>query len=346
MDKKTLIISGVILAVIVVLVFVIMGMQVTNTGLSSNEVLRINDEKYSKEEFITFVKYRLYKSNGEMSVDEEKYSSQLESGVSKENIYLSDSLNEFYKFKAYEIFAKQKNIEILGDELTPIEEDYTTNEAKITESGVSKEAYIAFEKIQAIINKVSNNPKEYLELPDTVYNNYIAQFSGDVLKSYTYRMMQVGYEADHENESGEMVSGDKAEKEAYMNDIVNRIKSGDSFENAAESGDNRIIYVGNGIQFTKSMLEHSCGIILEQKLGSEELTEAVKNAKDGELTEIVDSGTAFQVAQVEKIEDGIVGESKEELVDLLVANGVDDLVSYVVKDMEVNQSAISRIKIK
>lgn len=158
-------------------------------------------------------------------------------------------------------------------------------------------------------------------------------------------MMQVGYTEDSENESGEMVSGDKAEKETYMNEIVNRMKEGQSFEEAAESGDTRLIYVGNGVQLAKSMEEHSCGIILEQKLGSEELTEAVKKASDGELTEVVDSGTAFQVAQVEKIEDGIVGEAKDELIELLVANSAEDLVYSVIKNMDVNQSAVSRIKI-
>ena len=70
----------------------------TNAGLSSNEILRINEERYTKEEFINFVKYRLYKSNGEMSVDEEKYANDIENGVAKESLYLSDSLNEFYKF--------------------------------------------------------------------------------------------------------------------------------------------------------------------------------------------------------------------------------------------------------
>lgn len=346
MDKKTLTIVGVILAVIVILVCVIMGMQATNTSLSSDEIMRINEEKYTKEEYMSFIKYRLYKNNGDYGIDEEKHASDIENGVSKENIFLSDSLNEFYKFKAYKLLAEQKGIEVSGDELTTIEEDYTTNEAKITEMGISKEDYIEFEKIQAIINKISASPSEYLEFPEDAYNNYLNQFSGDMLKSYTFRMMQVGYTEDSENESGEMVSGDKAYKEAYMTEIVNRIKSGESFEEASESGDFRIIYVGNGIQYAKSMLEHSSGIILEQKLGSKELYEAVKNAQSGDLTEIVDSGSAFQVAEVENIEDGIVGESKQELLELLVANSTDDLVYSVIKDMEVNQSAVSRIKIK
>ena len=301
MDKKTLTIAGVILAVVFILVCVIMGMQLTNTDLSSEEILRINEEKYTKEEFITFVKYRLYKNNGDYAINEEEHASDIESGVSKESLFLSDSLNEFYKFKAYKILAEQKGIEISGDELTTIEEDYTTNETKITEMGISKESYIEFEKIQAIMNKVSGSPSDYLEFPEDVYNNYLEQFSGDMLKSYTFRMIEVNYTDDSENESGEMVSGDKAFKEAYMTAIVNRIESGESFEEAAESGDYRIIYVGNGIQYAKSMLEHSCGIILEQKLGSEELYEAVKNAESGDLTKVVDSGSSFKVAKVEGI---------------------------------------------
>lgn len=346
MDKKTLTITGVILAVIVILVFVVIGMQATNKGLSSEDILRINNEIYTKKEFNDFIRYRLYKNNGELKVDEEQYKDDLSNGVSKEKIFVTDSLNEFYKAKVFSILANQKNIVVSGDELTQIEEDYTTNEETITAMGVSKDDYIKFEREQAIVTKITNSPNDYLELPDEMYDNYLKQLSGDELKSYTYRMFQVGYTDDTVNESGETVSGDKIEKQEYMQAIVDRIKDGVPFEEAAESGDSRIIYVGNGIQFEKSMEEHSAGVLLEQKLGSEELAEAAKKTAEGEMTEIIDSSNAFQVAKIEKVEDGIVGEAKDELIELLISSASNDLVYSVVKDMEVNQSAVSRIKIK
>ena len=90
-----------------------------------------------------------------------------------------------------------------------------------------------------------------LELPSEVYDAFLEQYSGDDLNSYTYRMIQVGYTTDTENESGEMISGDMAEKKEYMNAIVENIKNGTPFEEAAESGDTRLIYIGNGIQIAK-----------------------------------------------------------------------------------------------
>ena len=143
------------------------------------------------------------------------------------------------------------------------------------------------------------------------------------------------------------LSKDKEEKEAYVNALVARINAGESFEAVAESGDNRLIFTGTGIEFAKSIEEHSAGFLLEQKLGgSEEASEIVKKTEAGKLSEVIDTGDVFQLVLVEKVEDGVVGEAKDELVELLISQYANELIYQVVKDMEVNNAAVSRITIK
>ncbi len=353
MDKKTGIIIGVLMVIVLGLVLVVFGLESKTDGLTSSDILKINDTVYARSEFEDFLKYTLYQDNGEIVIDEtdEDTAEALENGSSKEDIYKSNAMNSFYQMKVYGLVAEDKNIVIDEETLAEISGDYETNKEKISQFGISKESYIEIEKEQAIVDMISNNPSEYLTLSDEVYDAYIEQFSGDDLKSYTYRMIQVGYTADTvsgetSGESGEVIPGDRAEKEAYMNEIVARINSGVSFEEAAESGDNRLIFVGNGIQFAKSLEENSAGFLLEQKLSSDDAVQAVKNAKDGELTDVIDTGSAFEVYLVEKVQDGIVGEAKEELVELMISSYASDLIYQYVKDMELNSAALARISIK
>lgn len=353
MDKKTGIIIGVLMVIVLGLVLVVFGLESKTDGLTSSDILKINDTVYARSEFEDFLRYTLYQDNGEIVIDEtdEDTAEALENGSSKEDIYKSNAMNSFYQMKVYGLVAEDKNIVIDEETLAEISGDYETNKEKISQYGISKESYIEIEKEQAIVDMISNNPSEYLTLSDEVYNAYIEQFSGDDLKSYTYRMIQVGYTADTvsgetSGESGEVISGDRAEKEAYMNEILARINSGVSFEEAAESGDNRLIFVGNGIQFAKSLEENTAGFLLEKKLSSDDAVQAVKNAKDGELTDVIDTGSTFEVYLVEKVQDGIVGEAKEELVELMISSYASDLIYQYVKDMELNSAALARISIK
>ena len=56
MDKKTGIIIGVLGAIVLVLVLVVFGLETKSAGLISSDVLRINNEIYSRSEFEDFLK--------------------------------------------------------------------------------------------------------------------------------------------------------------------------------------------------------------------------------------------------------------------------------------------------
>ena len=71
MDKKTGIIIGVLGAIVLVLVLVVFGLETKSAGLTSSDILRINNEIYSRSEFEDFLRYTLYKNDGEIKIDKE-----------------------------------------------------------------------------------------------------------------------------------------------------------------------------------------------------------------------------------------------------------------------------------
>ena len=68
MDKKTGIIIGVLGAIVLVLVLVVFGLETKSAGLTSSDILRINNEIYSRSEFEDFLRYTLYKNDGEIKM--------------------------------------------------------------------------------------------------------------------------------------------------------------------------------------------------------------------------------------------------------------------------------------
>lgn len=352
MDKKTGIVVLILGVIIAVLIFVAFGLETGTPQLSSDEILRINNEVYSRSEFETYLKYVLFENDGKIEIDEDEHANDLASGVSKEEIFKSDALNEFYDLKVYGILAVQKNIEIESGDLEEIKNDFETDKDKILVAGLTEEDYISIKKAEKIKETVSYNPSEYLELPDGVYEEFIEQFSGDDLKSYSYRVLHVNYEEDTVSgevsgeSSGEVVPGNKSEKKAFVEGLIARVNSGESFEKVSESGDNRIYYTGTGIAFGKNNLEHTTGILLKDKLMNDDLYEKAKGLNSGEMTEIVDVEGAFEVLYMENVEEGFVGEAKEELIQVMISQYAEDLIYSVVKAQEVNSSALTRIKIK
>lgn len=349
MDKKTSIVLLVVGVVIVALIALAFGLESQSNMLTSEDVLRINNDVYKKVEFENFIKYTLYQNDGKMEIDDEAHEGHdhAAEGTSDEDVFISTCLENFYQLKVYGLLAEDKNIELTSDEIADIEKTFDDNADDITAAGLKKEDYVNFEKQYAVITKVSNSPADYLELPDGVYDEYISQVSGDMLNSYTYRLLQVAYTADKTSGegSGEVVKGNKEEKEAYMNTLVARLNSGESFETVSESGDNRLIFVGSGLTFGKSPEEYAAEFLLEQKVGKE-VYDAMKKTEAGKYTEVVDNGSSFQVVLVSKVEKGVVGKAKEELMTLMISEYASDLIYSYVKDMEVNNAAVTRIKIK
>lgn len=344
MDKKTGIIVLIIGVVIVALIGLAFGLEGGVEKMSADEILKINDNVYKKAEFEDFIKYTLFKNNGEIIIDETANADSIANGTSKEDIFVSDTLNSFYQQKVTEIFVNKNNVTLSDEDKATIEEEYTNNQTALDTCGLSKDSYVQFETIRKISENIANNPSEYIELPDDVYEEYISNFSGDDLKSYTFRIIQLGYTNDTTS-GDEVVSGDKAEKEAQINDMLARINNGEAFEEVGQSGDTRIVLVGNSFNLIKCDQEYAAGMLLKQKLG-EDLFNAAAGLIDGQITRIVDTGNEFQFALMEKVEDGIVGNAKAELQELLIGEYKNELIYSNIQNVEANNPALNRIKVK
>lgn len=352
MEKKTGIIVIIIGVIILAMILLAVALDSKTGEMSSNEVLRINSEVYTRAEFEEYIKYLLYENDGEMVIDEENHHEDIEAGVAISEIFKSDALNDFSKMKLYGLVAEAKKVKITDDEMEVIDSEFEANKDKILAYGLTEKEYKSIAKQQSLMNRISDYPSDYIDLSDEIVEAYTSVYSGDDLKSYTYRIIEVGYDADKVSgevsgeSSGELIPGNKEEKQTYINTLIARINSGESFENVAKSGDNRIIFSGNDLQFGTGLEEYSAKFFLEQRM-SKELYEATLKTNEGELTDVVDTGSSFQVALIEKIEDGIVGKSKEELVELLTSEYQVDLIyNEYVKNFEVNTSAVTRITIK
>lgn len=352
MDKKTGIVVLILGIVIIALILVAFGLETGTPQLSSEDVLRINNNIYTKDEYVTYLKYVLLENDGQIAIDEDEHADELESGISKEEIFKSEVLNDFYELKVYEILAEQKKIELESGDLEEIQKDFEEDEEKILATGLTKEDYVSIKRIEKIKEQISYYPTEYLELPDGVYDEFVEQFSGDDLKSYTYRVLHVNYEDDTVSgevsgeTSGEIVPGNKNEKKTFVENLVARVQSGESFETVSESGDNRIYYSGSGIRFGKNDLEYSVAPILKDKLMNDDLYEKAKVLNAGEMSEVVDVDGAFEVVYMENVEEGFVGEAKEELIQIMISQYAEDLIYSAVTSYEANSSALARIKIK
>lgn len=352
MDKKSGIVVLILGLVIVALIVVALCLETGTPQLTSNDVLRINNNVYTKEDFEVYLKYALYENDGQVVIDEDAHADDLASGISEEELFKSDALNDFYELKVYEILAEKKNIEIESGDLEEIENDFEEDSEKILAAGLTKEDYVSIKKLEKVKEQVSYYPTEYLELPDGVYEEFAAQYSGDDLKSYTYRVLHVSYEDDTVSgevsgeSSGEIIPGNKDEKKTFIESLIARVESGESFETVSESGDNRIYYSGYGIRFGKNDLEYAVAPILEDKLMNEDLYEKAKVLNSGEMSEIVDVEGALEVVYMENVEEGFVGEAKEELIQIMISQYAEDLIYSVVTSYEANSSALARIKIK
>ena len=175
MDKKTGIIIGVLGAIVLVLVLVVFGLETKSAGLTSSDVLRINNEIYSRSEFEDFLRYTLYKNDGEIKIDEEDEDTAhaLENGTSKEEIFKSNTLNSFYQMKVCELVANDKNIVVEAEKLEEISGDFEKNKEKVEKFGLGKESCVNIEKGQAVVQMILNEPSKYLTLPDGVYDEYL-----------------------------------------------------------------------------------------------------------------------------------------------------------------------------
>lgn len=339
MDKKTGIILGIIAAIVVVLVAMVFVMDSKVETMDKNTILVVEGENYTIDEFQKFAKIINHEESGDITkkMTEEETMSMLDA---------------FLIQKIYLNAAKKHNIELESGDKANFESDYEDDIVAFNSGDISKEDFIKYETETALVEKLQRNIGDYYTLPDDIYEEIKESFKGeDLYKTYGFRLMQIPYEVPKSGESGDIVEEDEEKEDLsretqlkVAEDVLARIKSGESFEELAkEYGSTRFTFKGNEYTLVNGTLEYTTSPLLESKLNNEKIYNAVLKMNSGDLSEIIEDEeyTSFNIVKLESLEEGFVGEGEEEIKTILLNEYANDIVAQGVK-FEMNQSAYIR----
>lgn len=350
MDKKTGIVLGVICAIMVALIAVVFVMDSKTENMDKNTILVVDDVKYTTDEFEKFALISNYE-NGDIT----------KVMTSDETVTMLDN---FLLKKIYYKAATEKGIVLESGDTSTFDSDYASNEATLLRANITKDDYIKYKTEAKLVEKLQLNFDDHYELPDKVYSDVKdAYIKEDMYKTYGFRLMTIPYE---EPESGDVsgdtsgdstdvlasgdVSGDKEDLSrdvqlAVAEDVLARIKSGESFEDLAnEYGSTRLSFKGNEYVLVNGDIEYATTPLLESKLNSEDLYNAVLKMNSGDISAVIEDEDykTFQIVKVESVEEGFVGEGEKELKSILLSEYANDIVASNVH-YDLNQSAYARL---
>lgn len=339
MDKKQLTIVSILGVLIVALVCYVVFSSANAPRLTKNQVLRIEDTIYEYSELEKYM--HIYNEAGgdiaKVLTDSEK-----------EALY-----GAFLQTKIYANVADKKAILFPEEELAQAKTDFSTKVDTFATYDITEEDYINYIEDEYKMMTLMNNFGAYYELPDDVYSEFVALYSGDDLKTYTYRMMNFRYEEPELGESGDAAieHEDERSKEVMLakaQTALTAVKSGDDFETVAkEYSDGQYSFAQNSLVFSNGETQYVIAPLLESKLGSTEVYDAVKVLNIGEYTDVIEvpGNTSYYLVKVENIEDGFVGEAAKELKEQLLNEYQETLLTENL-DLEINQSLLVRFMYK
>lgn len=335
MDKKNIII-GVIAVVVVALIVAVFAMSSNVPKVSKDVMVTVDGAEYTIDDFEIY-KYIKNEADGdiskELTVDE-----------------LTTMVDEFVKSKVYVSAANKKGIRVPSEEEETYKNDYAEKASTYKKYGISESDYLRYARDEYKEKELSNNFANYYELPEEYYNDFVDSYTGDK-KSYEFRIMMFGYDADVSGDTSGDASGDSGDSKSRENVLAKvektlaEVKASGDFEALAkENASYRITFKGSGYAFVNGEIEYAASPVLESKLNNTDLYNALIKLNSGDTTEIIEDaeGSAFYFAKLENVQEGFVGEAASELKDLLLLQYAQTLI---MKDVsyEVNNSAMMRV---
>lgn len=339
MDKKNIII-GVIAAVVVALIVAVFAMSSGVPKVSKDIMVTVDGAEYTIDDFEIY-KYIKNEADGdiskELTVDE-----------------LTTMVDEFVKSKVYVSAANKKGIRVPSEEEETYKNDYAGKASTYKKYGISESDYLRYARDEYKEKELSNNFANYYELPEEYYNDFVDSYTGDK-KSYEFRIMMFGYDADVSGDvSGDTsgdASGDSGDSKSRENVLAKvektlaEVKASGDFEALAkENASYRPTFAGASYVYVNGTIEYATTPLLETKLNNTDLYNALIKLNSGDTTEIIEDteGNVFYFAKLENVQEGFVGEAASELKDLLL---LEDAQTLIMKDVayEVNNSAMMRV---
>ena len=274
------------------------------------QLFKIQDEIYSINEFEKYMYiYKIVNENENLEIDPNE-------------IY--EILDEFILRKIYATAATQKSITFSEEELKRAKDDYSTKSGDFVKHGIAETDYLRYAEDEYKMNTLYIDFVNYYELPDDIYKEVVESYSGDDLKSYSYRMMKFFYE-ESENIATDEIDKSKTAVELKAQAAWNAVKSGDDFETVAkEYADGEYAMNGNSFTFLNGQIQNKVAPIIKNEslpsflggglLVPTELFESMKQIESGEYTDIIEipGESMYCFAKLESASDGFVGDADKE----------------------------------
>lgn len=305
----------------------------TNSGITNNEgftkeqFLRIDEDFYTISELEKFI-----------------YMYKIANEYEDKNINLNEIEDFLYEFLAIKFYCKQADkleIDFPAEELQKAKEYYSGEVAKFNEYGITEEEYLKYATEDYRSLHLASNFAEYYELPDEMYQEFVNSFSGDELKTYTFRCALFVYEEPETSGEVEYISEIEAKDNAKI--ALDLIKKGGDFETIVDEYSNASFIINPDLEyFVNGEEDYAIQPLLASKLGSSELAKAVEKLKPGEYTDVFELPNVpyYAFVKLEKMEDGFVGEADAEVRELLLEEYESSIV-YDEVDYDLNQDALT-----
>lgn len=274
-------------------------------ALQEGQLLKVENRIFTTEEFEKFI--YMYK------IANEYENLEINSGE------IEDLLYEFLAVKAYLYHANEHKIDFPSGELQIAKDYYSGEKVLFDKFGITEEEYIKYAKEDYKSLYLASHFSEYFDLPKGVIEELTNYFSGDDLKTYTYRLARFVYEEPETAEDVDYIS--KLDAETNARTALNLIKNGEDFQTAIDKHSHTSIIITPDLEYIRNGEVYSTiAPILDVKLGSIELAEAVKNLKSGECTDIFELTYEpyYAFVKLENVEEGFVGEGLEEVKEILL----------------------------
>lgn len=298
-------------------------MNAINSKVDENTLFVVGGKQYKIEEYKIFEKISNFELGDINKIMDEKQKLTMVDNFLLHKIYLTSAINH--------------NITLEKNETESFSSEFDINEVVFNGVNISKDDYIKYREETAIVEKLKVDFEEYYELSDEIYNTVRDSFiENNLYKTYSFRIITIEYESNLNS---------KEEKLIVANNVINKIKAGEDFEKLAkEYGSTRLTFKGNEYVLVNGDLEYATSPLLESKLNSKELYNAIIKMQNVGITEIIEDeqNTCYQILKLESIEDGFVGEGERELKSILLNEYSNDILVDEI-EYKINQSAIYKV---
>ncbi len=372
MDKKTGIIVG-------ILVVVVLALIVVAVVADSNDpyLITINDVKYEKEGFEKYYRVRYFEEEEKLKAEEENKDEEAteneetpeneeatgnvetpenveatENGATIENeepktvdkaALKETALNEYATALMINQIGAAKGYKPSESLIASIGEEYDAeefNRDRLTELGISREDYIEAKKVVKMQEDFYGRLAEFYPIDDETFNNYMTE-NEDNLKGYDFRMMQFAITKNEEDGT--------TDKDAVLekaNAILERAKNGEDFETLAkENATSRIVINNSVLSQYNGELESVDSPYLSNYLNNTELYNALIALQPGEYTEIISDDSTASFIRLEALRDDVKDETKQAIRDELSStNGMYDIY-YSNPSVIINSRLLKTIEI-